>query len=281
MLRDFIFVRNSDNPSVLNPLTNQNILEMEGEKRVQKGVKRKASDWILWKPVKNGITWSSPWGDGRPAWNIECTAMIHKILGETITIHGGGIDLITPHHACSHHQSIGVSNHDYLAEIWMHNGHVMVDGKKMSKSDNNFLYLKDILKTYSGEIVRLMFLKTDYRQPLNWTTDSLEEAKNILFSWRRKIKNVSVGNVVINHLDKFDTVSWIKNVNNASPEDIKATLIYFNFYKTFDEQYVNELINSRNFYRKNKNYAEADRIRNILQKDGIQVNDLTDTTEWF
>ncbi|MFL1780639.1 Cysteine--tRNA ligase [Candidatus Hepatincolaceae symbiont of Richtersius coronifer] len=156
--------------------------------------KQYSSDFILWKPSLEGeIGWPSPWGYGRPGWHIECSAMAKHYLGDNFDIHGGGIDLLFPHHeneraqsicCCFKEQASSISSAtifpDKFANYWLHNGFLMVEGQKMSKSLGNFLTLKDTLKTHHGETIRLAMLMTHYRQPLNFKENTLAQAKNVL-----------------------------------------------------------------------------------------------------
>ena len=133
--------------------------------------KRYAGDFVLWKPSPADIVgWSSPWGRGRPGWHIECSAMVERHLGETIDIHGGGVDLVFPHHENEVAQSTCVHSGKAYARFWVHNGLVVVNGEKMSKSLGNFLLVRDVLAEYGAESARLALLKVHYRQPLDWTS---------------------------------------------------------------------------------------------------------------
>jgi cysteinyl-tRNA synthetase len=148
-------------------------------------------DFVLWKPSKdNEPGWDSPWGRGRPGWHIECSAMSWKHLGETFDIHGGGIDLIFPHHENEIAQSCCAFGQKVMANYWMHNGFLQVEGQKMSKSLGNFVTIHELLHTkkfggrsWSGEVLRLAMLKTHYRQPIDWTVKALEEAETKLTYW--------------------------------------------------------------------------------------------------
>ncbi len=149
-------------------------------------------DFVLWKPSGGGEpSWESPWGRGRPGWHIECSAMSWKHLGETFDIHGGGIDLVFPHHENEIAQSCSAFGHEVMANFWMHNGHLQVEGEKMSKSLGNFVTIQELLHTnkfggrsWPGEVLRLAILKTHYRQPLDFTVRALEEAEHTLRRWQ-------------------------------------------------------------------------------------------------
>jgi cysteinyl-tRNA synthetase len=153
--------------------------------------KKHPTDFVLWKlSSENEPGWDSPWGRGRPGWHIECSAMSAAYLGDVFDIHGGGLDLIFPHHENEIAQSRCAHGTPAMANYWMHNGFVEVEGKKMSKSDGNFVTINELLTTdkfggrkWSGEVLRLAMLKTHYRSPIDWTVTSLEESKKVLDSW--------------------------------------------------------------------------------------------------
>ena len=143
--------------------------------------KRDDMDFVLWKPSKDGEPgWDSPWGFGRPGWHVECSAMSWKHLGETFDIHGGGIDLVFPHHENEIAQSRCAFGHPIMASVWMHNGFLQVEGEKMSKSLGNFITINAALSDWQGEVIRFNMLKTHYRQPIDWTVASLRETKREL-----------------------------------------------------------------------------------------------------
>ncbi|WP_036257178.1 cysteine--tRNA ligase [Methylocapsa aurea] len=153
--------------------------------------KRGPMDFVLWKPSSESEPgWESPWGRGRPGWHIECSAMSWKHLGETFDIHGGGIDLVFPHHENEVAQTCCAFGHDVMANIWMHNGHLQVEGEKMSKSLGNFVTIHELLHTnkfggrsWPGEVLRLAMLKTHYRQPIDFTVKALDEAYSTCVEW--------------------------------------------------------------------------------------------------
>jgi cysteinyl-tRNA synthetase len=153
--------------------------------------KRDAMDFVLWKPSKPGVpAWSSPAGikaPGRPGWHIECSAMSWKHLGEIFDIHGGGIDLVFPHHENEIAQSRCAFHTPVMANYWMHNGFLQVEGEKMSKSEGNFVTIREALRSRSGEAIRLNMLMTHYRQPINWTQERLREAEIKIDNWYRSI----------------------------------------------------------------------------------------------
>jgi cysteinyl-tRNA synthetase len=146
--------------------------------------KKSPLDFVLWKQSSGDEPgWESPWGRGRPGWHIECSAMSAAYLGDVFDIHGGGIDLIFPHHENEIAQSRCAHGTSTMANVWMHNGFLEVESKKMSKSEGNFVTINELLNDWSGEVLRLNMLKTHYRSPIDWTLASLEESKRVLTSW--------------------------------------------------------------------------------------------------
>jgi cysteinyl-tRNA synthetase len=146
--------------------------------------KDNAMDFVLWKPSKAGEpAWDSPWGRGRPGWHIECSAMSAALLGETFDIHGGGIDLVFPHHENEIAQTRCAFHTPVMANYWMHNGFLQVEGEKMSKSLGNFVTIHELERTYPGDVLRLLMLTTHYRQPIDWTREGLENARKELLAW--------------------------------------------------------------------------------------------------
>ena len=162
--------------------------------------KRGDTDFVLWKPAgPDEPGWNSPWGRGRPGWHLECSAMSWKHLGETFDIHGGGIDLIFPHHENEVAQSCCAFDEPAMAQVWMHNGFLQVEGRKMSKSLGNFVTIHDLVATenfggrrWPGEVLRLAMLRTHYRQPIDWTLQALEEAEKTLDRWYEMIDRVEI-----------------------------------------------------------------------------------------
>ncbi|MDR0942735.1 MAG: cysteine--tRNA ligase [Holosporales bacterium] len=175
-------------------LSKKNMDELLSGARVEvSDLKRNSLDFVLWKPIdeKFKLGWESPWGIGRPGWHIECSAMSLKYLGECFDIHGGGIDLVFPHHENEIAQSCALSRKPFMANYWIHNGHLNVDGVKMSKSLGNFFTVRELLEKYDGEVIRTAFLTTHYAAPMNFSLAALEQAKNILARWYTAIRNVS------------------------------------------------------------------------------------------
>jgi cysteinyl-tRNA synthetase len=190
-----------DVPSMPNygRLSRRSLDEMIAGARVDVApYKRGDMDFVLWKPSRESEPgWDSPWGRGRPGWHIECSAMSWAHLGETFDIHGGGIDLVFPHHENEIAQSCCAFDRDAMANYWMHNGFLQVEGEKMSKSLGNFVTIHELLHTekfggrkWPGEVLRLAMLRTHYRQPIDWTVKALEEAEKTLFRWIRTLVGV-------------------------------------------------------------------------------------------
>ena len=207
-------------------LSGKNLGEMIAGSRVDvESYKQEASDFILWKPSKdNEPGWDSPWGKGRPGWHIECSAMSEKLLGKTFDIHGGGQDLIFPHHENEIAQS-ECANGEKFANYWVHNGFVTVEGNKMAKSDGNFVTVNELKEKYQGEVIRLTMILTHYRQPLNWTNDNLQESKKTLDKWYQYFSEVDF---------KPDlSVKIDENVMNALNDDMNTPQAIAELHKLF------------------------------------------------
>ena len=206
--------------------------------------KRNPGDFVLWKPsTENQPGWNSPWGFGRPGWHLECSTMSEKNLGLPFDIHGGGLDLIFPHHENEIAQSCGAYGHDnnpqFFAKYWIHNGLLDFDGEKMSKSLGNILYVHDLVKEYPGEVLRLALISTHYRQPLNWNSSIIEQSQNILDRLYRilhtsesEIQESSPTSEIIEALcDDLNTSKALAEINSianqlskSNKEDDKKTL---------------------------------------------------------
>ena len=263
--------------------------------------KRGDMDFVLWKPSDDDTPgWHSPWGRGRPGWHIECSAMSWKHLGEVFDIHGGGIDLVFPHHENEIAQTRCAFGHSVMANVWMHNGFLQVEGQKMSKSLGNFLTIHDLLKDWPGDVLRFNMLRTHYRQPIDWTLKSLEESWRILEGFFNNAGAVHaeagrIGKAVLEALsDDLNTPKAIAELHaldrpgaqNELGETLKALGFVGNLSSpkaetAVDEATVNGLISARLDARKAKNWAESDRIRDELAKMGIAIKDNKDaTTSW-
>ena len=295
-------------------LSGKNLEEMIAGSRVDvESYKQEASDFILWKPSKdNEPGWDSPWGKGRPGWHIECSAMSEKLLGKTFDIHGGGQDLIFPHHENEIAQS-ECANGEKFANYWVHNGFVTVEGNKMAKSDGNFVTVNELKEKYQGEVIRLTMILTHYRQPLNWTNDNLQESKKTLDKWYQYFSevdfkpdlSVKIDENVMNALnDDMNTPQAIaelhklfKNCKSDDQDSLNQFLISAQFLGlmndepsqwlswgkdniSVDQNKIESLIAQRNTARANKDFAEADRIRDELENLGIVLEDKGAETTW-
>jgi cysteinyl-tRNA synthetase len=274
--------------------------------------KRAPMDFVLWKPSKPGEpAWPSPAGiktPGRPGWHIECSAMSWKHLGETFDIHGGGIDLVFPHHENEIAQSRCAFHTPIMANYWVHNGFLQVEGEKMAKSLGNFVTIRDLLKDWPGEVIRLTMLLTHYRQPLNWTTNALRESQRTLDHWYELTADAAPGMLcadVIGALaDDLNTPKAIAALHELRTEAAKGntgargslkasaqligllqqTAVQWASFRpasiAIDENKVTALIAARNAARQTKNFRESDRLRDELAKMGVVVKDTKDGTTW-
>ncbi|QCI98215.1 cysteine--tRNA ligase [Agrobacterium larrymoorei] len=260
--------------------------------------KKNPGDFVLWKlSSHNEPGWESPWGRGRPGWHIECSAMSMRHLGEVFDIHGGGLDLIFPHHENEIAQSRCAHGTQVMANVWMHNGFVQVEGRKMSKSDGNFVTIYDLLHTESfggrkwpGEVLRLAMLMTHYREPIDFSVKRLEEAERLLAKWpAAEAGEIEADQTVLDALaDDLNTVAAVQALHalaqaaNADPKKLpafaaSAALLGVLPKKTeVDEAIaaaVDSLVAMRLEMLTAKNFAEADRIRDELSAKGIQLKD--------
>ena len=274
--------------------------------------KRAPMDFVLWKPSKPGEpAWPSPAGikaPGRPGWHIECSAMSWKHLGETFDIHGGGIDLVFPHHENEIAQSRCAFHTPIMANYWVHNGFLQVEGEKMAKSLGNFVTIRDLLKDWPGEVIRLTMLLTHYRQPLNWTINALRESQRTLDHWYELTAGAAPGilsaDVTGALADDLNTPKFIASLHELRTEAAKgdtgacgslkasaqligllqqAAVQWANFRPAsiaIDENKVTSLIAARNAARQAKNFRESDRLRDELAKMGVVVKDTKEGTTW-
>ena len=268
--------------------------------------KRDPMDFVLWKPSKPGEpAWPSPAGiatPGRPGWHIECSAMSWKHLGETFDIHGGGIDLVFPHHENEIAQSCCAFDTGVLANFWMHNGFLQVEGEKMSKSAGNFVTVRDVLADWPGDVARLAMLSSHYRQPINWTLKGLQEAERALADFfdaaSAQADPRPAAEVLAALADDINSPKAIAEMhglkNAAGRKGLAGTLAFFGFRPAhftawraakakpaaLPEDEINLRIAARNAARKAKNFAESDRIRDELAAMGIVLKDSKDGTTW-
>src|SRR5215469_7335672 len=256
--------------------------------------KRGAMDFVLWKPSDAETPgWDSPWGRGRPGWHLECSAMSEEYLGETFDIHGGGIDLVFPHHENEVAQSECAHEGHALARVWMHNGFLNVEGEKMSKSLGNFVTIHELLADWPGEVLRLNMLRSQYRQPMDWTLQGMKESWGTLERWYQAIEGNMARDLKREFLaaltDDLNTPQAIAELHQASPREIAGglALLGFSLQKekiaartTVDAAEIEAAIAARNAARKAKDFKESDRIRDALAAKGILLKDGPSGTTW-
>ena len=278
--------------------------------------KKDPADFVLWKPSTDEQPgWESPWGIGRPGWHTECSAMSKKTLGLPFDIHGGGRDLIFPHHeneiAQSCCTSARIDEPDSYAKYWMHNGFVTINGEKMAKSLGNIILVKDLAENYHGEVIRLALLSSHYRQGLDWNEKVIHQANkliNKLYEIKDDLDDVTISDKNENNLDAIsilmddlNTPGLITELNNivkeynssnSKKENIKSRLSLISSVlgiledKTFNEiseefkNKINDMVLKRSEAKNNKDFKTADAIRDQLLELGVEINDSSDGTEW-
>jgi cysteinyl-tRNA synthetase len=278
--------------------------------------KKHPTDFVLWKQSSdNEPGWDSPWGRGRPGWHIECSAMSAAYLGETFDIHGGGLDLIFPHHENEIAQSRCAHGTAAMANVWMHNGFVQIEDEKMSKSLGNFVTIGELLADWSGEVLRLNMLKTHYRSPMDWTVKGLEESKKTLDYWYKVVGDDTQATGEIDEqlfaplFDDLNTSNAITRLHRIVSEirghasgleqielkqRLKASAKVLGLLEQtesgylrsdpnaviVDETAVNALMEQRIAARARKDFKESDRIRDELAAMGIVIKDSKEGTTW-
>jgi cysteinyl-tRNA synthetase len=302
-------------------LSNRKLDEQQAGARVAvEAHKKNPADFVLWKlSSADEPGWESPWGRGRPGWHIECSAMSERYLGKdyghTFDIHGGGLDLIFPHHENEIAQSRCAHGTDVMANVWMHNGFLQVEGQKMSKSLGNFTTIADVLKDWGGEVARFNMLKTHYRQPIDWTESGLVESGRELGEWKRWIDESNVTpsdpdllliEMLSDDLNTHMAITRLREIRkreNAST--LRSSLSFLGFDLTIealrridsavgsagasgntkgvgiaivDRDVIVDLVNDRRLARHTKNWKESDRIRDELDAKGIAIKDNKDGT---
>lgn len=282
-------------------LSNRDKDEMLSGVRVEVAdYKKYAGDFVLWKPSnKDEPGWNSPWGYGRPGWHIECSSMVETYLGEEIDIHGGGQDLIFPHHENEIAQSCSAHNSKSYARYWVHNGYLNMEGEKMSKSLGNIITVKELLEEYDGEVIRLALLSTHYRKPINFGKSLLEQSKNILNKLYKKLNSESdealvSEDILIPLLDDLNTPLAISNLSKIKcSKTLKKSANFLgllnrtseewfalNNKSTMSENDIELLIKQRDEARKLKNFAKADEIRDQLDNNHVVLEDVDGKTIW-
>jgi cysteinyl-tRNA synthetase len=291
-------------------LSNRSLEEMEAGARVEVAPYKKGPmDFVLWKPSKPGEpAWPSPMGiktPGRPGWHIECSAMAGALLGEVFDIHAGGVDLVFPHHENEIAQSRCAHGTPAMANVWMHNGFLQVEGEKMAKSLGNFVTINELLQEWPGEAIKLAMLAAHYRQPINWTEHGLTEAKRTLDHWYELTAAAPEGAALCADVlealqDDLNTPQAITALHALRSEAakgakpaaacLKASARLLGLLQldaaawkawrpaalAIDETKVEALVAARNAARKARNFKEADRIREELAAMGIQLKDSKD-----
>ena len=282
--------------------------------------KRNPADFVLWKPSKNGDPgWDSDWSYGRPGWHIECSAMSRKIFSSSIDIHGGGMDLIFPHHENEIAQSECAFHNEKYANYWVHNGHVTIDGQKMSKSLGNIIRVRDLLKKEHGEVVRFALVSTHYRQPLDWTSETLQRARQSLDKIYRVLMDFQFNSAKspiqpninrikealssdVNTPEALSVMFKVcKEIKNSKKSEVRSELLQelrdgadlLGLLKEapdvwlkssdsaqLDENEIMKYISRRNEARKNKDFKTADKIRDQLIEKNILLKDGAKGTDW-
>ena len=264
--------------------------------------KKNPMDFVIWKPSTDDQPgWESPWGRGRPGWHIECSAMAKELLGEVFDIHGGGLDLQFPHHENELAQSCCAHDTDVMANWWMHNEMLRVEGEKMSKSLGNFFTVRDLLdQGIPGEVIRFAFLSTHYRAPLDWTERRAEDAEKALRRWRSQVAGIDAGTpspgVIAALADDLNTVQAMTELHRLAAGGDAATLkASAQFFGLLTDELggwdvapeagdastlIEGLITDRQTARKNKDFARADAIRDGFAAAGVIVKDTPEGAVW-
>ena len=292
-------------------LSNKKLEDLIAGSRIEVSDNKKNSeDFVLWKPSNpDEPFWDSPWGKGRPGWHLECSAMSKKFLGNEFDIHGGGIDLIFPHHENEIAQSRCANDTKVFANYWVHNAFITMSNEKMAKSQGNILKIRDFHEKVSGQVLRLALMSAHYKQPLDWNDKLLSDCENTLNKWY----NIEYADHNLDNLpedvlkplfDDLNTPGYIANLHKLYDEAIKGGdndknlfisackfvgLLnetkeqWLNFKKSkisINEKEIELKINQRNQARLNKDYKEADRIRDELFDKGILIEDKDGRTLW-
>ena len=290
-------------------LSNKNLEELKAGARVEVSkIKKDPLDFVLWKPSdKNDPGWDSPWGRGRPGWHLEGSVMSEKYLGNNFDIHGGGLDLIFPHHENEIAQSCVHNETGKFANYWVHNGFVTMNKEKMSKSLGNITTIENATKKYSGQVVRLSLLSAQYKQPLDWNNELLIEQSKIIDKWYSMYSqeiSEKTPECFKDLLDDMNTPLYISKLHDLfqqsqsgnkdkKKEFNKACRLIGLFNESIEdrakfkksrieisEKYILSKIEDRNRAKKDGNYKLADQIREKLNKEGIDIKDEKGKTSW-
>ena len=290
-------------------LSNKNLEDLVAGSRVEISENKKNSeDFVLWKPsINDEPAWDSPWGKGRPGWHLECSAMSKKFLGNEFDIHGGGIDLIFPHHENEIAQSRCANDTKVFANYWIHNAFITMSNEKMAKSQGNILKIKDFREKISGQIIRLALMSAHYKQPLDWNDKLLSDCESTLDKWYKvyssSLKSVKVSDEILKPLyEDLNTPGYIANLhklfekaNKGENVDLFISACKFiglmnenneewNEFKkkrvSITESEIENMLSLREKARENKNYKEADRIRDELLDKGVLIEDKDGKTLW-
>ena len=273
-------------------------------------IKKKSEDFVLWKPSKNDEpSWDSPWGKGRPGWHLECSAMSKKYLGDVFDIHGGGIDLIFPHHENEIAQSRCANDSKVFANYWIHNAFITMSNEKMAKSTGNILKIKDFKDNVDGQVLKLALMSAHYKQPLDWNEKLLEDCKNTIDKWYEaylplNAKTVLDEDILSPLYDDLNTPGYIAKLHQlydtalkGGNEEKSLFVLACNFIgilnktkeewiefkkkkSSINEGEILEMIALRNKAREDKNYKEADIIRGKLLDKGVLIEDKSGKTIW-
>ena len=291
-------------------LANKNLEELVSGSRVEVSkLKKNPLDFILWKPaLENEPGWDSSWGRGRPGWHLECSVMSEKYLGKKFDIHGGGLDLLFPHHENEIAQSCSNNSSEVLANYWVHNGFLTMKKEKMSKSLGNIETITEVLKRYNAQVIRIALLSAHYKQPLDWNETLLEQSKTTLEKWYElydekeiKIDSSETFSILLDDLNTPKYFAKLHELFNLASKGNKNKKNEFNeacrfigifnenkealkerkkLFSTIEEKYILEKIEARIQARKLGNYKLADKIRDELLKNGIVIEDKQNKTEW-
>ena len=292
-------------------LSNKNLDELIAGSRVEVSDNKKNSqDFVLWKPSKDDEpSWESPWGKGRPGWHLECSAMSKKLLGNEFDIHGGGIDLLFPHHENEIAQSRCANDTKVFANYWLHNAFITMSNEKMAKSQGNILKIKDFRNKVSGQVLRLALMSAHYKQPLDWNDKLLNDCQNTISKWYNVYSSnyheEEVDDEILKPLyDDLNTPGYIANLHKLYEKAQKGNstdkalftsacnfigllneteIEWLEFKKnklSINEAEILDKIEQRNKARKDKNYEEADKIRDELLDKGVLIEDKDGKTTW-